>query len=67
MNEAVELNAKEKLVLSLKIVDFYLRQIENKDFSSHVLEAIMVHNYSPNHPNLMAIRLNRAVDAENQD
>lgn len=66
MNEAVELDSREKLVLSLKIVDFYLRQMEGTDYSSHVLEALTVHNYSPNNPNLMTVRLNRTLDSQSQ-
>ena len=37
MNEVVELNAREKLLLGLKIVDFYLRQLETHDHTPHIL------------------------------
>ena len=62
MNEAVELSAREKLVLALRLIDFYLRQMEGKDYSSHTLEAIVVHNYSPSNPSLMAVRVNRSLE-----
>jgi hypothetical protein len=34
MNECVVLGVKEKLVLSLKLIDLYSKKYQNNDFSS---------------------------------
>jgi len=59
MNDGLELSSKDKLILALKIIDLYIRKLENKDYTSNILESLHIYGYTPANPNLMTIRVSR--------
>lgn len=62
MNECVELSSREKLLIAGRIIDLYLRKVQNEDYSSLMLESLLVCNYSPSSPALLSVRPHRQPD-----
>jgi len=40
----------------MKIVDFYLRKLSNKDYSTFMLDGLLICNFNKINPNLLIIR-----------
>jgi hypothetical protein len=53
--------SREKLIIAIKTIDFYLKKIENHDLSSLILESIKICNHNPINPNLIMIRATKEL------
>lgn len=51
-----DLEDRERLIISSKLIDFYTRRINAKDCGCYELEGLLVCNYSKSSPNLLSIR-----------
>lgn len=67
MNECTVLSCKEKLIISLKLIDLFSKKYQNNDYSSEVLESLLVTNYHLNNAHLCQVKLNPTVEKEQQE
>ena len=67
MNECIVLSSKQKLIISLKIIDLYIKKLQKKDYTNEILESIMICNFNPSHPQLCSVKINKEVEREEED
>lgn len=61
--DSEELEGRERLIISSKLIDFYSRKISVKGFACFDLESLLVCNYSRANPALLSLRRNTASPA----
>ena len=58
MNECIVITIKDKLVLALKLIDFYSKKIQRNDYTQEILEYLVVSNFSSSNPHVCQIKTN---------
>jgi hypothetical protein len=52
------------LIIALKVIEFYLRKIKKGEFTTQMLENLLVHNYSSLYPQACIIRKDKHLTSE---
>ena len=54
------------MIISLKLIDLYSKKYQNEDYSSEILESLLVTNYNQNNAHLCQLKINPAVQKEQE-
>jgi len=56
LSGSIELSERERYIIASKVIQFYLKKIENNDLVPYNSDKLMISNYNKINPSLIMIR-----------